>query len=49
MPSATFGFLGNPESVQVGSGSYSIPTAKYGFVTACAHNGNITINGNTWL
>lgn len=49
MPAATFGFLGNPESVQVGSGSYAIPTGKYGFATGCAINGNVTINGNTWL
>jgi hypothetical protein len=49
MPSATFGFLGNPESVQVGSGSYSIPSGKYGFVSASAFNGNVTINSTTWL
>lgn len=49
MPSATFGFLGNPESVQVGSGSYSIPAGKYGFVSASAFNGNVTINSTTWL
>lgn len=33
MPSATFGFLGNPESITVGTGSYTVPAGKYAYVT----------------
>lgn len=49
MPATTFGFLGNPESVVTGSGAYEIPVGKYGYISACAYNGTVTINGTTWL
>jgi hypothetical protein len=51
MPSATFGFLGNPESVDTGnaSSSYTVPAGKYVWVSGAANNGSITINSETWL
>lgn len=50
MPSAKYGFNGNPTSVSVKTGSYSIPAGNYAFVTAqCAAGETFSIDGTVAL
>ena len=51
MPSATFGFLGNPESVDTisSASSYTVPAGKYVWVSGSANGGKIQINSEDWL
>lgn len=39
MPSAKYGFNGNPTSVSVKTGSYNIPAGNYAYVTAVCESG----------
>lgn len=39
MPSAKYGFNGNPTSVSVKTGSYTIPAGNYAYVTAVCESG----------
>jgi hypothetical protein len=50
MPATTFGFMGNPASLTVGTGSYTVPANKYAFCTAQVMNGGtFTIDASTAL
>lgn len=55
MPSATYGFNGNPSSVSVKTGSYTIPANKYAYITANCENGatfsidgTVALSSNNW-
>ena len=55
MPSATYGFNGNPSSVSVKTGSYTIPANKYAYITANCENGatfsidgTVALSSNSW-
>jgi hypothetical protein len=50
MPSVTYGFNGNPSSVVAGSGSYTIPANKFGYVTvSCKTAESFSVDGTTVL
>lgn len=49
MPSYTITFKPNPESMQIGTGSYTIPANKFAFVSAVQGSAAFEVDGNTVL
>ena len=48
--SVTYGFSGNPDSVSIQTGSYTIPAGKYAYVTAFCNSGEtFSIDGTNVL
>jgi len=47
--SATYGFLGNPDDIEVGTGSYTVPAGYYGFATVHQTSTNFVIDSVTAL